>query len=108
MLDFHNHLIPGVDVGAPTLDVSQAGIQEMRQQGVDQIITTPHFRASMLTEPAALAAYIEQVDTAWESLRSAAARKWPDLTLARGFEILLDSPEPQFADPKMCLGNSRS
>jgi len=42
MLDFHNHLMPGVDDGAVVVDESRAGLETLRSQVGRDIITTPH------------------------------------------------------------------
>src|SRR6476469_11106057 len=51
MLDFHNHLVPGVDDGAANLDESRVGLAAFRSQKVSDVITTPHVRASLLDHP---------------------------------------------------------
>ena len=60
MLDFHNHLMPGVDDGAADLDESRSGLSTMAGQGVTTIITTPHIRGSMTTRPAELEQYLSE------------------------------------------------
>jgi protein-tyrosine phosphatase len=41
-LDIHSHLIPGIDDGAKSLEVSVALIRQMMAMGFTRIITTPH------------------------------------------------------------------
>ncbi len=41
-IDFHSHILPGIDDGAKTLDDSIELIQELKTQGIEKIITTPH------------------------------------------------------------------
>ena len=40
--DFHSHLIPGIDDGAPTLEESLDLIRGMKALGYKKLITTPH------------------------------------------------------------------
>ena len=106
MIDFHNHLIPGVDDGAADLDESRAGLEAFRSQGVDTVVCTPHFQASLLGRPAELAARMEALDAAWESLSAMAEAEFAGMTLGRGVELMLDTPAPDFSDPRLRLNGT--
>lgn len=41
-VDFHSHLLPGIDDGCKTINDSLENIRELQNQGVKRIITTPH------------------------------------------------------------------
>lgn len=41
--DLHTHIIPGVDDGSDSLEESLEMIRQMREQGVLNIVTTPHY-----------------------------------------------------------------
>jgi len=41
-VDFHSHLLPGIDDGCSNLEDSIQNIRELQYQGVKRIITTPH------------------------------------------------------------------
>ena len=43
MVDFHTHILPEIDDGSNSVEMSIAMLGEMRKQGVDTIIATPHF-----------------------------------------------------------------
>lgn len=43
MLDFHTHILPGVDDGAVNLEMSLKMIEEEKKAGITDIILTPHF-----------------------------------------------------------------
>lgn len=45
MLDFHNHIIPGIDDGAPNTEVSLLLIKGLQELGFTQFIHTPHIIA---------------------------------------------------------------
>ena len=47
MLDFHSHIIPGIDDGSKDTSMSLAMLELSRKQGVDYICATPHFYADM-------------------------------------------------------------
>src|SRR5436305_832985 len=44
MVDIHCHIVPGVDDGAASLEMSLAMIEQARACGVTAILTTPHIR----------------------------------------------------------------
>lgn len=46
VIDFHSHILPGIDDGSKNIDTSVQMLQESRAQGVDIMIATPHFYAS--------------------------------------------------------------
>ncbi len=107
MLDFHNHLIPQVDDGAVSIEASANAIATMRDQGIKYIITTPHLRASMLSAKADHRQYFALVDAGWALLSHYASVHFPDVRLERGFEILLDVPDPDLSDPRTRLAGTK-
>ncbi|MEG1550072.1 MAG: CpsB/CapC family capsule biosynthesis tyrosine phosphatase [Ruthenibacterium sp.] len=44
MTDLHCHILPGIDDGAQSMEVSLALLEQQKKQGVTQIAYTPHFR----------------------------------------------------------------
>ena len=46
MLDFHTHLLPGIDDGSQSVDESIQMLECMQMQGVEQVVATPHFYAN--------------------------------------------------------------
>ncbi len=45
VIDFHTHILPGIDDGSKSLEDSLAMLQCEAEQGIDQVIATPHFYA---------------------------------------------------------------
>lgn len=45
MIDFHSHILPGIDDGSRSLETSLEMLRLSRKQGVDCIVATPHFYA---------------------------------------------------------------
>jgi protein-tyrosine phosphatase len=79
----------------------------MAAAGVRHIITTPHLAASELTEPDGAQGYLDEVGTAFSHLVTRVAEELPGLDLRRGFEIMLDVPDPDFSDVRLRLGGTR-
>jgi protein-tyrosine phosphatase len=106
MLDFHNHLMPGVDDGATNLDESRSGLAVMREQGLTTIVTTPHFRATLADRPQEADIYLSELDRAFDALQQLAAAEFPELRLERGVELMLDTPTPNLRDSRLHLAGT--
>lgn len=105
--DLHSHLVPGVDDGAQSPEEGIAAVREMAAAGIRHVVTTPHFPASLLDDHRAAADYMEEVEAAFGALSAGARRVVPEVGLRRGFEVLLDAPDPDFSDPRLRLGGTR-
>lgn len=46
MIDFHSHILPGMDDGSKDLAESLALVQMLAEQGVETVVATPHFYAN--------------------------------------------------------------
>jgi len=103
MLDFHNHLMPGVDDGAADLEEARLGLATMESQGITTIIATPHIGASLTFRKDQLDAYLHKLDVAFASLTELAQREFPKLRLERGVEMALDVPSPKLGDTRLHL-----
>jgi protein-tyrosine phosphatase len=44
MIDFHNHVLPNVDDGAKTLDISIKMLKKAFNQGITEVVNTVHFQ----------------------------------------------------------------
>ncbi len=42
-MDFHSHILPGIDDGSTSLEESVAMLQMEAKQGIDYVVATPHF-----------------------------------------------------------------
>lgn len=71
MIDFHSHILPGVDDGPETLDESLAMLNDSFLQGVDAIVSTSHFYGN------------EEYPAAFLKRRNAAAMQLQDAMLLR-------------------------
>jgi protein-tyrosine phosphatase len=106
LTDIHNHLIPGVDDGARSLDEALGAIAAMHEQGVRRLICTPHIDAELLGHEERYAARIAKVDTAWAGLRAAAAERFPDVELQRGHEVMVDTPRFSVGDARVRMAGT--
>ncbi len=102
-LDFHNHLMPNVDDGAQSLEESCRGLSAFQAEGVNAVITTPHFDASLTLAPELLSERLAELDAAWTEVSHHARSHHPGLLLERGVELMLDIPHPNLADRRLRL-----
>ncbi|MGV3708363.1 MAG: CpsB/CapC family capsule biosynthesis tyrosine phosphatase [Gemmatimonas sp.] len=100
MIDIHSHLLPGVDDGSPSIEVSVPVLEKFGNQGVDVLVLTPHLNASQ-AHAAPRARYREIL----AGLQAAAPSK-PELLL--GWEIMLDEPNVDLTSMDLTLGKSRA
>ena len=49
MIDFHTHILPGIDDGSRNIEMTEAMLEEEARQGVDGICATPHFYAHRMS-----------------------------------------------------------
>ncbi len=100
MIDIHSHLLPGVDDGSPSFEVSVGVLERFSREGLDVLICTPHLNASALaTAP---------VQQHREILEELIARAPERPALRPGWEIMLDEPGADFRDPHLALGGSNA
>jgi protein-tyrosine phosphatase len=100
VIDLHTHLLPGVDDGSPSIEVSVPVLDQFAAEGVDVVACTPHLRASQASS--APRARNEELLAAL----AAAAPNGPRLVL--GWEIMLDEPGMNLGAPGLSLGSSRA
>ena len=84
MIDFHSHFLPGIDDGSDSIAVSLAMLKAWRDQGIEEIVATPHFYADHNTPER----FLYRRNNAFESLKAA----------------LFMSPELQTSLPAIRLG----
>ena len=46
MIDWHSHILPGMDDGSKSVEESLSMLSELRDQGVECVVATPHFYAN--------------------------------------------------------------
>jgi protein-tyrosine phosphatase len=105
IVDFHNHLMPGVDDGARTLPDTRRGLRAFRAAGITGAVATPHVNASLAHDPPAFALRLAELDRAWSALQSSAAEE--GVGVWRGAEVALDVPGPDLGDDRLRLAGTR-
>ena len=98
MIDIHTHLLPGVDDGSPSPEISIPILERFAADGVQIVVCTPHLEASRASH----APYERHLEIL-AALRTRAIVS-PELRL--GWEIMLDTPGVDLRDSRFTLGGS--
>lgn len=98
MIDVHTHLLPGVDDGSPSVEVSLPVLERFATDGVQIVICTPHLDASRAEQA--------PHDQHAEILAQLRAKAPPLPELRLGWEIMLDTPGIDLRDKRLSLGGS--
>lgn len=87
MLDIHSHILPEIDDGAASLDVSIAMLEAARDIGIRTIVATPHLTGPLSED------YDHAVRTALKLVEPHARER--EIVIERGFEIRLSPGLPR-------------
>jgi protein-tyrosine phosphatase len=101
LVDFHNHVIPGVDDGAVDDVEAAAALTSFLEQGITIIVATPHVQGSLGANE--MQQRLGEIDCGWTALRALVHDRFPQLTLHRGAEVMLDTPRPDLSDDRLRL-----
>ncbi len=77
IIDFHSHILPGIDDGSETAEMSEQMLELSKKQGVSVIAATPHFYAGQMT----LDVFLKKREKAFLKIQDAAARRGVGLLL---------------------------
>jgi protein-tyrosine phosphatase len=86
-VDLHNHLVPGVDDGAATVDESLDALRELHAEGVRTLVATPHLLLPRLATDAAVGRELDTQRRAFDRLADAAAQELDLPAIGLGQEI---------------------
>ena len=100
MIDFHSHVLPGIDDGSDSVETSLAMLDMWRNQKIDRLCATPHFYAEHNTPRR----FLRNRDAAYQELMEAAKGQ-------KGYPKILLGAEVRFFDgisnvaalPTLCL-----
>lgn len=70
VIDFHAHILPGIDDGSRNREMSEEMLKRSAEQGIHTIIATPHFYASRAT----LKGFLQKRAAAYEHIKDLAER----------------------------------
>ena len=77
MVDFHTHILPGIDDGSKTPQESITLLQEEARQGIQTVCLTPHYYAGEM----APSEFLIRRDRSWRTLKKHWCSGLPDIRL---------------------------
>lgn len=98
MIDIHSHLLPGVDDGSPSVDVTLPVLERFAADGLELLVLTPHLQASDADRVSP--------ETYADIFAELVARAPALPALRRGWEIMLDGPGYDLTAPHLHLAGS--
>lgn len=103
MLDLHTHILPGVDDGSSSVEMSIAMLEAEAQQGVSCVMATPHFYAHRDWPET----FFARREKAWNALAAAAVDRshLPRVLLGAEVSYYNGMSESEVL-PEFCLGQS--
>ena len=91
MIEYHCHILPGIDDGAKDAETSLAMIEMMKEQGIERIAATPHFYAH---REKSVADFMKKRQAAFDKIRDKAAvsdiRLGAEVSIEHGISELPD------------------
>ena len=98
MIDFHSHILPGIDDGSKDAAMSRQMLEALRSQGADTVAATSHFYAMERTPER----YLQRRQEAWERLTAELDETAPRILL--GAEVLYFPGVSRMEKlPELCL-----
>lgn len=89
LADLHNHLLPGVDDGARTLDESLRHLRAMAADGVTRLGVSPHLNGTLAHDGDAAATRLDELESAFHEVERACAGREDVPDLVFGQEIFV-------------------
>lgn len=83
IIDFHSHILPGIDDGSGSPEESMAMLQMEREQGIEHVVATPHFYPRYETPEE----FLEKRDQAESLLRAAMGKSSGFPRISLGAEV---------------------
>lgn len=84
MIDFHTHILPGVDDGSMSAAESVEMLKTLKEQGVSSVLLTPHFYAHYFS----VEEFLENRESSLKELLKALGEEGLDIKLYLGCEAL--------------------
>ena len=77
MIDFHTHILPGIDDGSASVTESVSMLREEKRLGIDAVVATPHYYANRND----IDSFLEKRENTWNQLVPYLWNELPDIYL---------------------------
>ena len=100
MIDFHSHILPGIDDGSDSVETSLSMLRMEAEQGVRKVVATPHFYARYQSPEE----FLRKREASEKALRKAMAgeKDLPELCVGAEVYFFRGISESEFL-PKMAI-----
>ena len=106
MIDFHSHILPGIDDGSRDLSMTESMLQEEASQGVGLVTATPHFYPNRMTVERFLSRRNSAMEKTEKILRNSVV---PVPAIVCGAEVYYFPGIGQAKMiPELCIGSTRT
>lgn len=101
-VDFHTHILPGIDDGSKTVDESLAMLRMEAEQGINHVVLTPHFYA----EKESLSRFLERRNRSLRRLNEAigSTGRLPNLSVGAEVRIFEGIGNAEFLEELVISG----
>ncbi|MBV9772593.1 MAG: hypothetical protein JO040_01500 [Gemmatimonadetes bacterium] len=109
-VDLHNHVVPGVDGGSPSLVETIRSLRAFRSEGVGVVAVTPHLDPARHAGTWALRRRLDELQASYEMVCDAAAGRlhMPALTFSQEVHARdADAVRRVVEDPRVGVGGGR-
>ncbi len=100
MIDFHSHILPGIDDGSKDIEMSRKMLEMEKNSGVKKIVLTPHF----YLHEQSVADFLSRRDAAVELFSPAADKA--GIEVKYGAEVLYTKSLADQDLTKLCIGDT--
>ena len=106
LTDFHTHILPGIDDGSRSTEMTAAMLQEEKRQGVERIIATPHFYANRMSVDSFLSHRAKALAET-ERIRAEAVDGMPEILAGAEVYYFPGIGEAEMI-PRMCIEGTKT
>lgn len=105
MVDFHTHILPGIDDGSQDVGMSLEMLTAEKDQRVDKIIATPHFYAKQDS----IQKFLDRRQESYEKLMRSYSRETEQIPILLGAEVYyFEGMGNASMIPKLCIEGTQT
>lgn len=105
MVDFHSHILPGIDDGAKDIETSVKMLELSKSQGVHTIIATPHYYANKAT----IDEFLKAREDSYNSLMAYVTDKEIEIPkILLGVEVAFSAECTAIDMSRLCIENTNA
>ena len=106
MIDFHTHVLPGIDDGSRSSSMTEAMLRAEAAQGVTLVVATPHFYPNRMSVEGFLSRRAEALEAAEQDCRRADV-PLPDLVCGAEVYYFRGAGQAEMIS-RLCIGSTRT